>query len=374
MQNSQLSKRLDSLDILRGLDIFFLVALEPLFIWIISKTALAQTAVGGFLKMQLSHCAWEGFSFYDVIMPLFLFMTGAAIPFSLRKYDTSFKSYLRIFRRVLLLFVFGMVVQGGLLSLDVHRFRLYSNTLQAIGAGYFITAIVFLNFKTRGRVAAFALLFAAYWLMLTFGGDFTPDGNFAERVDRAVLGRWRDGVSWSNGEWSFSKNYHYTWIVSSLNFAATVMLGAFAGVIMTGEDKAGNAKKMFALSLALIAAGLLLGLQMPIIKKIWSSSMTLYSGGLCMLAMAFFYYAVDCRGWLKSLAWLKMYGMNSIFAYVVSAVVNFRSIPESLLYGLKPFLLVGGVNYYPLLINFCQYAIIFCLLLFMFRRKIFLKV
>ena len=69
-----------------------------------------------------------------------------------------------------------------------------------------------------------------------------------------------------------------------------------------------------------------------------------------------------------------MYGMNSIFAYVVSAVVNFRSIPESLLYGLKPFLLVGGVNYYPLLINFCQYAIIFCLLLFMFRRKIFLKV
>lgn len=134
MQNSQLSKRLDSLDILRGLDIFFLVAFEPLFIWILSKTALAQTAVGGFLKTQLSHCAWEGFSFYDVIMPLFLFMTGAAIPFSLRKYDTSFKSYLRIFRRVLLLFVLGMVVQGGLLSLDVHRFRLYSNTLQAIGA------------------------------------------------------------------------------------------------------------------------------------------------------------------------------------------------------------------------------------------------
>ena len=78
MQNSQLSKRLDSLDILRGLDIFFLVAFEPLFIWILSKTALAQTAVGGFLKTQLSHCAWEGFSFYDVIMPLFLFMTGAA--------------------------------------------------------------------------------------------------------------------------------------------------------------------------------------------------------------------------------------------------------------------------------------------------------
>lgn len=95
MQNSQLSKRLDSLDILRGLDIFFLVALEPLFIWIISKTALAQTAVGGFLKRSFRTAAWEGFSFYDVIMPLFLFMTGAAIPFSLRKYDTSFKSYLR---------------------------------------------------------------------------------------------------------------------------------------------------------------------------------------------------------------------------------------------------------------------------------------
>lgn len=263
---------------------------------------------------------------------------------------------------------------GGLLSLDAHKFRFYSNTLQAIGVGYLITSVVFINFKMRGRIACLLMLFAAYWLMLTFGGDFTPEGNFAEYIDRKLLGQWRDGVKWTNGEWFFSPNYRYTWIVSSLNFAVTVMLGAFSGAIMTGEDKLKNAKKMAVLSIVLIAAGLLLGLQMPLIKKIWSSSMTLFSGGLCMLAMAFFYYAIDCKGRLKQLNWLKIYGMNSIFAYVVSMSVNFRSIPESVFYGLKQYLLIGGVNYYPLLINFSQYAIIFALLAFMFKQKIFLKV
>lgn len=374
MTSQPVSKRLDSLDILRGLDIFLLVCLQPLLYWILTNAWVSETGVAEFLRTQLRHCPWEGFRFWDIVMPLFLFMSGAAIPFSLRKYDSSFKSYARILKRVLLLFILGMVVQGGLLSLDAHKFRFYSNTLQAIGVGYLITSVVFINFKMRGRIACLLMLFAAYWLMLTFGGDFTPEGNFAEYIDRKLLGQWRDGVKWTNGEWFFSPNYRYTWIVSSLNFAVTVMLGAFSGAIMTGEDKLKNAKKMAVLSIVLIAAGLLLGLQMPLIKKIWSSSMTLFSGGLCMLAMAFFYYAIDCKGRLKQLNWLKIYGMNSIFAYVVSMSVNFRSIPESVFYGLKQYLLIGGVNYYPLLINFSQYAIIFALLAFMFKQKIFLKV
>ena len=102
--------------------------------------------------------------------------------------------------------------------------------------------------------------------------------------------------------------------------------------------------------------------------------MTLYSGGICVAAMAVFYYLIDCCGRLGWLGWLKIYGMNSIFAYMVSSVVNFRSIPESLLYGFEGRLVFGGVNYYPFLIDFCQYAIIFAILLFMFRCKIYLKV
>ena len=152
------------------------------------------------------------------------------------------------------------------------------------------------------------------------------------------------------------------------------MLGAFSGCIMRGADKIANVKRLLLFSVALIAGGLLSEIQMPIIKKIWSSSMTLYSGGLCVAAMAIFYYLIDCRGGLKWLGWLKIYGMNSIFAYTVSSVVDFRSIPRSLLYGLEERLVFGGIDYYPFLINCCQYLVIFSLLLYMYKHKIYLKV
>lgn len=368
------NKRLDSLDVLRGLDIFILVCFRPLLFWLLCRSCFGTGEVAEFFKTQLTHCEWEGFHFWDLIMPLFLFMSGASIPFSLRKYNTSLASYVRIFRRVFLLFVFGMVIQGGLLTFNPDRFKFYSNTLQSIAVGYLITTLVFLNFKAKGRVVWAVLIFVAAWALMSFGGDFTPDGNFAEKIDKLLMGHFRDGVYLKGGEWVASPNYHYTWIVSSLNFGITVMLGAFSGCIMQGADKIANAKRLAVFAAALVVGGLLLSLQTPIIKKIWSSSMTLYSGGICVAAMAVFYYLIDCCGRLGWLGWLKIYGMNSIFAYMVSSVVNFRSIPESLLYGFEGRLVFGGVNYYPFLIDFCQYAIIFAILLFMFRRKIYLKV
>lgn len=367
-------RRLESLDVLRGLDIFVLVCFQPLLFWLLSRSCFGTGAAAEFFKTQLTHCQWDGFRFWDLIMPLFLFMSGAAIPFSLHKYGVSAASYIRILRRVFLLFVLGMVVQGGLLSFNPDRFKFYSNTLQSIAVGYLITALVFLNFKTRGRIVWAVLIFAVGWALMTFGGDFTPDGNFAEKVDKLLMGRFRDGVSMKNGQWVASPNYHYTWIVSSLNFGITVMLGAFSGCIMRGADKIANVKRLLLFSVALIAGGLLLEIQMPIIKKIWSSSMTLYSGGLCVAAMAIFYYLIDCRGGLKWLGWLKIYGMNSIFAYTVSSVVDFRSIPRSLLYGFEERLVFGGIDYYPFLINCCQYLVIFSLLLYMYKHKIYLKV
>ena len=220
-----------------------------------------------------------------------------------------------------------------MLTFNPDRFKFYSNTLQSIAVGYLITTLVFLNFKAKGRVVWAVLIFVAAWALMSFGGDFTPDGNFAEKIDKLLMGHFRDGVYLKGGEWVASPNYHYTWIVSSLNFGITVMLGAFSGCIMQGADKIANAKRLAVFAAALVVGGLLLSLQTPIIKKIWSSSMTLYSGGICVAAMAVFYYLIDCCGRLGWLGWLKIYGMNSIFAYMVSSVVNFRSVPESLLYG-----------------------------------------
>lgn len=365
--------RLESLDILRGFDMFLLVCFQPVFL------ALARCLGIPWLDAvayQLDHESWVGFRFWDLVMPLFLFMTGASMPFAFgRKIAEGRVRSLwpGILRRVVLLFILGMVVQGNLLSLDTQQLRLYSNTLQAIAAGYLIASVIILNFKTRGRIIATAALLLIYWIPMTFMGDFTPEGNFAEAVDRAVLGRFRDGVYIDEiGSWHFSRWYTYTWIWSSLTFGVTVMLGAFCGfIIRDGRSKARHtAIRLLIVGVALVAAGLLWHLQMPIIKRLWTASMTLYAGGWCFILMAVFYWVIDGMGFSSWVSWLKIYGMNSITAYVLGEVVNFRSIPESLSYGLEPIL---GPDGYSAWITFANYLIVFLILLMLYRRRIFIK-
>ena len=208
---------------------------------------------------------------------------------------------------------------------------------------------------------------------MTFLGDFTPAGNFAEQVDRCVLGRFRDGVFWNeDGTWSFSPYYNYTWIWSSLTFGVTVMLGAFAGKIMK-EGKANRKKVVQTLSVIgvlLVGLAMLWSLQMPIIKRLWTGSMTLLSGGYCFLLMALFYYWIDYKGHSCGLNWLKVYGMNSITAYLLGEVVNFRCIADSVSYGLKQYM----GDYYPVWLTFANYLILFFLLRMMYKSGLFLKV
>ena len=368
--------RLQSLDILRGLDLFLLVFLQPV---IVAVGHAADAEWLNRLLYQLDHEVWVGFRVWDLVMPLFMFMSGVSMPFSFAKFEnlpSRRPVYRKVVRRVVLLFLLGMVVQGNLLALDTHVLRFYSNTLQAIAAGYLIGSLIVLNLPLRGQIAATVVLLLVYWLPMTFCGDFTSDGNFAEMIDRFVLGRWRDGVYWdADGAWHFSPYYNYTWIWSSLTFGVTVMLGNFAGMIMRHADTAAARPKaaatMTAAGVALVAAGLLWHLQMPIIKRLWTCSMTLFSGGVCFLLMALFYWIVDIRGRSCGLAWLKIYGMNSITAYVLGEVVNFRSVAASLSYGLEHII---GSEWYGVWLTFANYAIVFIILLLLYRRRVFIKI
>lgn len=367
------AERLASLDILRGFDLFMLVFFQPVFVELAQHWA--HIPVFGFLLHQFEHEHWAGFRAWDLIMPLFLFMVGAAMPFSFEKFKSDPNKsaiYKKIFRRFVILFVLGMVIQGNLLNLDISQLRLYSNTLQAIAAGYLIAAIFQLHFSTRNQYIFTAILLIVYWALLSIFGDFTPEGNFAEKVDQLVLGRFRDGVSYlEDGSWQFSPYYRYTWILSSMTFGVTVMLGVFAGKIMkNGADKRNNSIKLIIWGIALIASGLLLGMQTPIIKKIWSSSMTLFSGGICFLLMALFYYFIDYKRKSKGIVWLKIYGMNSIVAYTLGMVINFRSVAHSLLFGLEKYTEV----YYSAILTFANFLILFFILRMMYKLKVFVKI
>lgn len=371
---SENNTRLASLDILRGFDLFLLVFFQPV-LWVLARQ-LDVPFLNGILY-QFDHEVWEGFRFWDLVMPLFLFMTGASMPFSLSKYKGVSGSYWPVYRRILkrvaLLFIFGMIVQGNLLGLDSRHLVIYSNTLQSIAVGYFMAAVIQLHFSFKWQVGVTLLLLLLYWTPMTFLGDFTPEGNFAAQVDKCVLGRFRDGVYWNeDGSWSFSPHYTYTWIWSSLTFGVTVMLGAFAGKIMK-EGKTDRKRVVRILSVAglvLVGLGLLWSLQMPVIKRLWTGSMTLLSGGYCFLLMALFYYWIDYKEHTRGLAWLKVYGMNSITAYLLGEVVNFRCVAASVSYGLEQYL----GTWYPVWLTFANYLILFLLLRAMYKCGLFLKV
>lgn len=371
-------KRLESLDALRGFDLFFLVALGPL------AHSLARAANAGWLidcMWAFSHVRWEGFSPWDLIMPLFLFMSGASMPFALSRYKgVSDKKALfrRLSKRILLLWIFGMMCQGNLLGLDPDRIYLYSNTLQAIAAGYLITAVLFLYTSRRTQIISAVALLLVYWAAMQFitiggygGGNYTPEGNLAEWIDRAVLGRFRDGAEVVNGEVVYAEGYYYTWILSSLNFGVTVLTGLFAGYI--AKDKTNDIYKLkwyFGAGAAMVASGWLWGLQMPVIKTIWTSSMVLVSSGYCFLLMGVFYYLIDYKGYNKHITWLKVYGMNSIVAYMLANVINFSCLGQSLFYGFEQYL----GNYYSFLISLSNVSIIYVILWLLYKRNIFLKV
>ncbi|MBQ6086603.1 MAG: DUF5009 domain-containing protein [Bacteroidales bacterium] len=369
-------ERLASLDVLRGIDMFFLVFLEP-FCRSLLRAAVPNPETTWLWRL-FDHIPWHGFCFWDMIMPLFMFMSGITIPFALAKYRNREapmgKFWLRIAKRFVLLFILGAMVQGNLLDFDIHTLCMYSNTLQAIAVGYVVAAILYVFTSVRFQIGAAAFLLAGFAAVVAiFGGNSYEIGNnLVEAIDNNLLGHFRDAVSWENGQYIFSPDYHYTWILSSMNFAVTAMLGCFTGMVLRGEKWSSGKKVRFLLiwGAAMVVAALLLDPVLPIIKHIWSSSMVLIAGGFSVLAMAVTYYLVDVKKLNKGLDWLKYYGMNAIVAYCVFHLVNFSSMPQSLLYGTAQWL----GSFYPFIITLCCLLIQFLILRYLYRNKIYIRV
>lgn len=353
-------KRIESIDILRGFDLFWLLFLQPVIISIPGKYNEGWLHN---IMFQLDHEKWVGFRCWDLVMPLFLFLVGASMPFSFSKYKNKNSSgpvYIKIMRRVLILFILGMVVQGNLLAFSFDTLEIYNNTLQAIAAGYLIAAIILLNCNIRLQIIFTFFLLIIYSIPMAIYGEYEPDNSFAFMVDQFVIGRFHGDLT-------------YTWVWSSLTFGATVMFGALSGEVIKRYRNTRGIKIITILGVcgcSLIVLGLLAGIYEPIIKRIWTSSMTMFSAGICMMLLCFFYWWIDVLHLGRGLRWLKIYGTNAITAYCLGEVINFRSVVNSLTYGLQPYI----PDWYGFVLTLGNALVLFLILWLLYKSRIMIKI
>src|SRR3954471_1210143 len=329
------ARRVASLDALRGFTIFWILGGDTLA-WTLKEMAADKTgplaAAGRFVGTQLQHVDWEGFRFYDLIFPMFIFVTGVSIVFSLStlvEREGSSAAHWRVLRRAAFLFVLGLIYYGGV-SQNWPEIRLLG-VIQRIALCYLFASLLFLNFNLRGLVVAFVTLLVGYWALLTFvpvpwigAGQFAFGANLADWIDENYL----PGRKW-NGPWDPEG------LLSTLPAIATCLLGVFAGMLLrrAGVDDRKKVAWLAGSGAAVLALGFLWGLQFPIVKKIWTSSFVLVAGGWSLLLLAAFYYIVDVRrwrGWCQPFVWV---GMNAITLYITSNLLGFRRVAPRLVGG-----------------------------------------
>ncbi|MCX8063679.1 MAG: DUF5009 domain-containing protein [Candidatus Hydrogenedentes bacterium] len=357
-----LPPRILSVDALRGFDMFWIMQGKEVVLTILG---LILGRIPPILQYHFSHPEWEGFSGWDLIMPLFLFITGVTIPFSVEKYTSGhakYPFYRRLFRRVVLLWILGMIAQGHLLSFDLNKIHFFSNTLQAIAVGYFVSSIVLVYLPIRFQPLLTLGLLILYWVWMMFiplptgegSGILLPERNWAMYIDELILGRFRDGT-------------HYTWILSGLGFSATVMLGTHAGYIIKFVHK----RNLVVLYLTLAGVicllfGWLWSFHFPIIKHIWSSSMALWAGGWSYLLLAIFFLLIDVFGFTVWAFPFIVVGSNAILAYIgapfLKEVLDFALVK------------VGLGTATQLVTPFITLISMWLLLYFLYTKKWFIRV
>ena len=366
-------KRLESLDALRGFDMFFIMGGASLLM------AIAQLfpESGGWQTVaeQMRHVPWEGLHLYDTVFPLFLFIAGVSFPFSLARQRENGRSMwlicLNIVRRGLLLVLLGMIYNG-LLDFHFDTVR-FCSVLGRIGLAWMCAALIYCAVRDiRAIVGIIAVILIGYWLFIAFvpspgadGADpFSKEGCIACWLDVKML-----------GAHSFRPEYDPEGLVSTIPAIATALMGILSGVWIKqeGEGMTGGRKAaVLAVSGIIMAvAGFAWNFLFPINKALWSSSFVCAVGGYSLIMLAVFYYFIDvlgCHGWDR---FFVVIGMNSITIYMVNRFVPMSTIAERLFGGC-----VGlfSETFQPVMSAIAFILVAWLFLYFLYRHKVFLKV
>ena len=410
------SQRLVSLDAYRGF-VMFLMAAEMLHIPQVAKH-FPDSAIWQWLKFHSEHVAWTGCSLHDLIQPSFSFMVGVALPFSLAsrlaRGQSRAKMWFHALWRSLLLVLLGVFLRSQGKTMTNWTFE---DTLSQIGLGYpFLFALGFAGNKIRW--SALVVILIGYWTFFALhplppevvdraAVNIPPDWPHDYEVyqDGSLLPHWNlnTNAAWSFDRWflnlfprekEFLGNSGGYATLSFITTLGTMLLGLIAGTWLKAARKsddiveleASNQAVVFKLSLAAVIS-LTLGWLLhvagicPSVKKIWTPSWVLFSGGWCFLFMAAFYFVLDVLRWRAWAFPLVVIGMNSIAMYVMAHGFH-RYVSDSIrthfgkdaFKGIASWLNPDPAVFQPLISGASVLFILWLVLLWMHRRKIYLRI
>jgi predicted acyltransferase len=355
--------RITSIDALRGFDMFWIMGGDTLF------TSLFLLAGMPAMAAQLEHTAWNGFTFYDLIFPLFLFLAGVSVPIALEKRMARGEAKSVLGRHVLVrtakLMFFGFLVNG-LLNLDIAGMR-WPGVLQRIAIGYCAASFAVLYLSRRSQAVLAAAIILGYWAILlvvpTPGvGAYvlTPEGNLAGYLDRLL-------VPGSFCCYPYGDNEG---LLSTLPAIGTALLGVLASYyIRSAREPLAKTRGLAGYGLAAIVLALAWHTVFPINKLLWSSPYVLLTGGLSLLLLALFYWVIDVRGWRAWAFPFVVIGMNPITIYLVQALFDFGVVAAIFTHGFINHLGVWRTAFEAGTILVTKWLFLY----FLYRQKIFLK-
>lgn len=387
--------RIASVDVYRGFVMLLMMA-EVLSFTKISET-LPNSNFWHFLSFQQSHVAWTWLALHDIIQPSFTFLVGVVLPFSIagRKNNGASNKglLLHTIRRSVVLISIGIFLR----SIDATQtYFTFEDTLTQIGLGY--PFLVLLGFYTkRIQLTALLVILVGYWLAFAL---YPLPGNTFDYTAAGVIINWEHNLQGFAAHWNKNTNLAWafdTWFLNlfprksvflnneggyaTLSFIptlGTMILGLFAGnILQASTTKKEKLKHFIIIGICLLTAGIILhstGIN-PIVKRIWTPAWTIFSGGICFLLLSFFYGVIDVAGYKRWSFFLLVIGANSIAAYVIADGGLRGFIHKSLYVHLgQNFDQMAGSAYAPIVSGFLTLFIIWLILLWMYRKKIFIKI
>ena len=346
-------QRLVSLDAFRGFTMFWLLGGKP---FVMAIAGLGLGALSSFLKYELTHSPWEGLRYYDLIWPSFMLMVGVSVPFSLARE----RNMTRVWRRAIILFLLGSLRQS--MSAGSPYLIELSSALQPIAVAYLVASYLAAR-SVRTQIATSALILVGYGLLLAFvpapgipAGTYEVNHNLVTAVDQAVIGRTLP-EGWGTA-------------LSTIPTISTTILGLLFGeLLMAGKKPRYNAAIIGLTGLGCLAAGLALSPFIPVIMKLWTTSYGLMSAGWACLLFLAFYWTIDVLGHRGWTLFLVVIGVNALAAYLGPSIVQTHRMTSPFLKPLLPHIGVFG----PVLATGAVLLVNWLLLLWLYRRKIFLR-